>query len=144
MIKEKSGAVTPQTKGRWPSSRSAERGAVLALSRTLRAGCAGAAACAPASLTAAARGALPEGRSGRRDGRLRSNKGMMAVSSRGGGLAILVGGIEHVLLLEQSAGYRQQAVGNSAQGATVTVTTSAQLGIAVAAGLVVLSGHAGQ
>ena len=67
----------------------------------------------------------------------------MAVSSRGGGLALLVGGIEHGLVLEQSAGDRQQTVGNSAQGATVTVTTSALLGIAVTAGLVVLSGHAG-
>jgi hypothetical protein len=41
---------------------------VLALSRTLRAGSAGAAAFAATSLTAAARGALPDGRSGRRDG----------------------------------------------------------------------------
>jgi hypothetical protein len=52
---------------------------VLALSRTLRAGSAGAAAFAAASLTAAARGALPEGRSGRRDGRFRSNKGMLLI-----------------------------------------------------------------
>jgi hypothetical protein len=36
-----------------------------------------AAAGAAASLTAAARGALPEGRSGRRDGHFRSNKGML-------------------------------------------------------------------
>ena len=50
---------------------------VLALSRTLRAGSAGAAAFAAASLTAAARGALLEARSGRRDGRFRSNKGML-------------------------------------------------------------------
>jgi hypothetical protein len=50
---------------------------VLARSRTLRAGSAGAAAVAAASLTAAARGALPQGRSGRRDGHLRSNKGML-------------------------------------------------------------------
>jgi hypothetical protein len=42
----------------------------------LRAGSAGAAAFAAASLTAAARGALPDGRSGRRDGHFRSNKGM--------------------------------------------------------------------
>jgi hypothetical protein len=49
---------------------------VLALSRTLRAGSAGAAAFAPASLTAAARGALPE--AGRDEGMVvfRSNKGM--------------------------------------------------------------------
>jgi hypothetical protein len=47
--------------------------------RTLRAGSAGAAAFAAASLTAAARGALPEGRSGRRDGRFRSNKGMLLI-----------------------------------------------------------------
>jgi hypothetical protein len=38
----------------------------------------GAAACAAASLTAAG-GALPEGRSGRRDGSVRSNKGMLAL-----------------------------------------------------------------
>jgi hypothetical protein len=41
---------------------------VLARSRTLRAGSADAADCTAASLTAAARGALPAGRSGRRDG----------------------------------------------------------------------------
>jgi Transposase, Mutator family len=49
----------------------------LALSRTLRGGSAGAAAVAAASLTAAAGGALPEGRSGRRDGRFPSNKRML-------------------------------------------------------------------
>jgi hypothetical protein len=53
---------------------------VLALSRTLRAGSAGAAAFAAPSLTAAARGALPIGRSGRRDGHFRSNKGMLLLT----------------------------------------------------------------
>ena len=48
---------------------------VLARSRTLRAGSAGAAVAT--SLTAAARGALPGVRSGRWDGRFRSNKGML-------------------------------------------------------------------
>ena len=62
-----------------PDRRSAQPSTVLARSRTLRAGCAGAAAKAPASLTAAARGALPAGRSGRRDGRFRSNKGICAI-----------------------------------------------------------------
>jgi hypothetical protein len=58
-----------------PDPRPVQPSTVLALSRTLRAGsAAGAAAFAAASLTAAARGALPEGRSGRRDGRFRSNK----------------------------------------------------------------------
>ena len=47
-----------------------KRSTVLALSRTLCAGSADAAAFAAASLTATARGALPGGRSGRRDGRL--------------------------------------------------------------------------
>jgi hypothetical protein len=51
-----------------PDPRSVQPSTVLALSRTLRAGSAGAAAVAAASLTAAARGALPDGRSGRRDG----------------------------------------------------------------------------
>jgi hypothetical protein len=60
-----------------PDPRPVQPSTVLALSRTLRAGSAGAAAFAAASLTAAARGALPEGRSGRRDGRFRSNKGML-------------------------------------------------------------------
>jgi hypothetical protein len=60
-----------------PDPRPVQPSAVLALSRTLRAGSAGAAAFATASLTAAARGALPVGRSGRRDGRFRSNKGML-------------------------------------------------------------------
>jgi hypothetical protein len=52
-----------------PDPRPVQPSTVLALSRTLRAGSAGAAAVAAASLTAAARGALPDGRSGRRDGR---------------------------------------------------------------------------
>src|SRR5438132_13128501 len=60
-----------------PDPRPVQPSTVLALSRTLRAGSADAAACEAASLTAAARGALPEGRSGRRDGHFRSNKGML-------------------------------------------------------------------
>jgi hypothetical protein len=59
-----------------PEPRPVQPSTVLALSSTLRAGSAGAAAKAAASLTAAARGALPIGRSGRRDGPSRSNKGM--------------------------------------------------------------------
>src|SRR2546429_1739749 len=51
-----------------PEPRPVQPSTVLAPSRTLRAGSAGAAACAAASLTAAARGALPDGGSGRRDG----------------------------------------------------------------------------
>jgi hypothetical protein len=60
-----------------PDPRPVQPSTVLALSRTLRAGCAGGAAFGAASLTAAARGALPVGRSGRRDARFRSNKGML-------------------------------------------------------------------
>ena len=60
-----------------PDPRPVQPSTVLARSRTLRAGSADAAAFAAASLTAAARGALPEGRSGRRDGHFRSNKGML-------------------------------------------------------------------
>ena len=59
-----------------PDTQPVQPSTVLARSRTQRAGCAGAAVAA-ASLTATARGALPEGRSGRRDGRFRSNKGML-------------------------------------------------------------------
>ena len=73
---KKSGAITPRDT-LWCSASRAKGSTVLALSRTLRAGSAGAAAFAAASLTAAARGALPVGRSGRRDGRFRSNKGML-------------------------------------------------------------------
>src|SRR5207248_2541270 len=62
-----------------PDPRPVQPSTVLALSRTLRAGSAGAAAFAAASLTAAVRGALPEGRSGRRDVRFRSNKGMLLI-----------------------------------------------------------------
>ena len=75
---KKCGVVTPSsvaTGERWPSSLATQDSAVLALSRTLRAGFAGAAAVAAASLTAAARGALPEGRSGQRDGRFDRTKG---------------------------------------------------------------------
>jgi transposase len=53
-----------------------------------------AAAFAATSLTAAARGALPGGRSGRRDGRFRSNKGMAGGCSCAGGVPNLVAGVE--------------------------------------------------
>ena len=53
-----------------PDPRPVQPSTVLARSRTLRAGSAGAAASATASLTVAPRGAVPEGRSGRRDGRI--------------------------------------------------------------------------
>src|SRR5438132_12446924 len=102
---------------------------VLALSRTLCAGSADAAA----SLTAAARGALPGGRSGRRDGRFRSNKGMGGGRSRASGVPSLVGGVEQGLLFEQGAGHRQQAVGDGAQGAAVAVAALAEHGITAAA-----------
>src|SRR3984893_1810321 len=114
---------------------------VLALSRTVCAGSAGAAGFAATSLTAAARGALPGGRSGRRDGRFRSNKGMGEGCSRAGGLANLVVGVEQRLLFEQGAGHRQQAVGDGAQGAAVAVAALAQRGITAAAARVVLGYH---
>src|SRR5215831_7456773 len=63
-----------------PDRRPVQSSTVLARSRTLCAGSAGAAAFAAASLTAAARGALPKGRSGRRDGHFRSNKGMLLLT----------------------------------------------------------------
>ena len=62
-----------------PDPRPVQPSTVLAWSRTLRAGSADAAARAAASLTAAARGALPAGRSGRRDGHIRSNKRDVAI-----------------------------------------------------------------
>ena len=86
-----------------------KRSTVLALSRTLCAGSAGAAAFAAASLTAAARGALPGGRSGRRDGQFRSNKGMGTGCSRAGGLVNFVGGVKHGLLFEPSYEVRDAA-----------------------------------
>ena len=115
---------------------------MLALSRTLRAGFAGAAAAPAASLTAAARGALPVGGSGRRDGAVRSNKGMPAGGSCGGSLRRLVVGVEQGLPFEQGTSHRQQAVGDRAQGAAVAMATSAQRGIAIAARRVVLGSHA--
>ena len=118
-----------------PDPRPVQLSTVLALSRTLRAG---SAAFATASLTAAARGALPGGRSGRRDGRFRSNKGMGGGCSRAGGVANLVAGVEQRLLFEQGTGHRQQAVGDGAQGAAVAVAALAQRGIAAAAERIVL------
>src|ERR1700730_3600072 len=105
---------------------------VLALSRTLCAGSAADVAFAPACVTAAARGALPRGRSGRRDGGFRSNKGIGGRCSRAGGVLNLVGRVEQRLLFEQGAGYRQQAVGDGAQGAAVAVAALAQRGITAA------------
>src|SRR2546430_9707036 len=58
--------------------------------------------------------------------------------SRTGGVANLVAGVEQRLLFEQGAGHRQQAVGDGAQGAAVTVAALAQRGITAAAELVVL------
>src|ERR1700726_3977072 len=58
--------------------------------------------------------------------------------SRAGGVANLVAGVEQSLLFEQGAGHRQQAVGDGAQGAAVTVAALAQRGITAAAERVVL------
>src|SRR6266481_5291820 len=99
---KKSGSITPRDTV-VAQCLQGKRSTVLALSRTLCAGSAGAAAFAATSLTAAARGALPGGRSGRRDGRFRSNKGMGTGCSRAGDLANLVGGVEQRLLFEQGA-----------------------------------------
>ena len=60
-----------------PDPRPIQPSTVHALSRAQCGGGAGAAAFAAASSTAAVRGALPMGRSGRRDARVRSNKGML-------------------------------------------------------------------
>ena len=46
--------------------------------------------------------------------------------SRAGGIPNLVIGVEQSLLFEQGAGHRQQAVGDGAQGAAVTVAALAQ------------------
>ena len=58
--------------------------------------------------------------------------------SRAGGVANLVAGVEQRLLFEQGAGHRQQAVGDGAQGAAVTVAALAQCSITAAAESVVL------
>src|SRR5262245_30761392 len=120
------------------SAARARGNTVLALSRTLCDGSADAAAFAAACLTGAARGTLPAGRSKRRDGRFRSNKGMRRGCSRAGGVPNLVAGVEQRLLFEQRAGHRQQAVGDVAQGAAVAATALAQCGIIAAAESVVL------
>ena len=54
------------------------------------------------------------------------------------GVPNLVGGIEQRLLVEQSAGHRQQAVGNGAQSAAVAVAAPAQCGTTATAERVVL------
>src|ERR1700682_6013774 len=93
MIKRKKRANNParRRRGAVPPGQAST---VLALSRTLCAGSADAGAFAAASLTATARGALPGGRSGRRDGGFRSKKGMAGGGSRAGGVANLVAGVE--------------------------------------------------
>ena len=141
MIKRKKRAISPA--GHLEvQCRQGERSTVLALSRTLCAGSADAAAFAAASLTGAARGTLPGGRSERRDGRFRSNKGMRGGCSRAGGVPNLGAGVEQRLLFEQGAGHRQQAVGDVAQGAAVAVAALAQCGITAAAERVVLGSQA--
>ena len=136
-IKRKKRAITPRDTV-VAQCLQGKRSTVLALSRTLCAGSADAAALAAASLTATARGALPGGRSGRRDGGFRSNKGMGGGCSRTGGIANLVAGVEQRLLFEQGAGHRQQAVGDGAQGPAVAVAALAQRGITATAERVVL------
>ena len=94
---------------------------MLALSRTLCAGSADATAFAVASLTAAARDALPGGRSGRRD--------WSFSIEQGDGTRMLTrrqrpqpgSRVKQSLLFEHSAGHRQQAVGDGAQSAAVAV-----------------------
>jgi hypothetical protein len=94
MIKQKKRGGNPARHPVQGQDLQGKSSTVLALSRTLCAGSADAAAFAAASLTATARGALPGGRSGRRDGGFRSNKGMGGGCSRGGGVSNLVAGVE--------------------------------------------------
>jgi hypothetical protein len=89
---------------------------VLARSRTLRAGFAGTARFAGGILDCRCARRSADRQSGRRDGQFRSNKGMRAGGSCGGGLRRLVVGVEQGLPLEQGASHRQQAVGGACPG----------------------------
>src|SRR2546428_2802928 len=91
-----------------------------------------------ASWTAAARGALAEGRSGRRNGLVRSNKGMGL--SCCGQLRGLVIGVEQDLPLEQGAQDRQQPIADAAQRASMAVPALAQRRVLPAAGWIMLNG----
>jgi hypothetical protein len=62
-----------------PDRRPVQPSTVLARPRTLCAGSAGAHRVRGASLTAAARGALPKGKSGRRDGRSDRTRGCCSI-----------------------------------------------------------------
>src|ERR1700730_16482652 len=107
------------------------------LCRPLRAGCAGA---RMASWTASARGALPIGRSGRRNGRERSNKGMSLPAS--GDLRGLVIGVVGRLPLERRAQGIEQTIADAAQGSRVAVAALAQRIVASPGGRIVLNGDA--
>ena len=111
---------------------------VLALSRTL---------CAGSADAAALSGGILDCRCARRSARRQVGTKGWPFSieqrdgtgcSRAGGLANLVGGVEQRLLFEQGAGHRQQAVGDGAQGAAVAVAALAQRGITAAAERVAL------
>src|SRR5271169_769543 len=69
---------------------------------------------APFGVTCAARGALPGGRSGRRDGRRGRTKGW---SGRDGRRNLVVG-VEQGLALQHGAGDRQQSIGEGSQRAS--------------------------
>ena len=131
--KVRGGNLAERARRRWFLRR--KHSTVLALSRTLCVGFAGAAALRMASLTAAARDALPEGQFAieQRD----RNKG-----SRGDGLPSLMGGIKQGVVLQQGAGDGEQAVGDGAQGAAVAVPATTQCGVAAATGLVMLDSDA--
>src|SRR5438132_11290765 len=80
--------------------------------------------CRTASWTTSVRGALPTGRSGRRNGRQRSNKGIRLRTC--GHLNGLVIGVIRRLPFERRAQGIEQTIADSAQGTCVAVAASSQ------------------
>src|SRR6266568_6601549 len=78
--------------------------------------------CLTASWTTSARGALPIGRSGRRNGRLRSNQGMR-LQDRGHLRGLVVGVIGRLPLVRGAQGI-EQTIPDTAQGPRVTVAAA--------------------
>src|ERR1700680_1327910 len=104
-----------------------------ALSRTLRAGSAGAAS---GILDSACARRSADRQVGTKEWSFRSNQGMG--SGSGGHWRVPVVGIEQRLALEQRAQQVEQAISDAAQGAAMAVTATAQLGVAATADRIML------
>ncbi len=97
--------------------------------------------CAPFGATSTARGALPGGRSGRRDGRHGRTKGWDQGQAAAASAAC--SGLKVDWVFKHGASDSEEPIGDAAQGAAMAMTALAQFRVAGSAARIVLDGDTG-